>query len=111
MTQPTTKAEWLDYMERWFNVALPNIGFTEPPLQGRIYRTLRRHSVFIDTGATLGTLRTHPWVGAIEETVLAGGSPTLADVASRLSGDALTEFQNNSVSLEPMIEAIFEREV
>ena len=111
MTQPTTKAEWLDYMERCFNVPLPNIGFTEPVLQGRIYYTIRTHSVFVTLGPTLGVLRTHPWVVAIQETVLAGGSPTLADVASRLSGDALTEFQNNSASLEPMIEAIFEREV
>ena len=110
MTQPTTKAEWLDYMERWFNIPLPNIGFAEPPLQGRIYRTLSAHSVFANTGPTLGILRTHPWVTAIQETVMAGGSPTFADVASRLSGDALTEFQNNSSSLTPMIEAILERE-
>ena len=98
-------------MERWFNIALPNIGFTEPPLQGRIYRTLSAHNVSVSTGPTLGILRTHPWVTAIQETVMAGGSPTFADVASRLSGDALTEFQNNSVSLEPMIEAILEREI
>ena len=111
MSQPTTKAEWLDYMERWFNIPSPNIGFTAPDLQNRIYRTIRRHSVFVNTGPTLGILRTHPWVGAIEETVLAGGSPTFADVASRLSGDALAEFQNNSASLEPMIQAILEREV
>ena len=111
MAQPTTKAEWLDYQERCINVASPNIGLTETTLQDRIYHIIRTHSVFVTVAPTLGITRTHPWVGAIEETALAGGSPTFADVASRLSGDALTEFQNNSVSLEPMIEAILEREV
>lgn len=111
MSQPTTKAEWLDFMEMWFDTPPVIATPTGSNLQDRIYRTLREHSAFISSGPTLGALRSHPWVGAVEETVLAGGSPTFADVASRLSGDALTEFQNNSTSLEPMIEAILEREV
>ena len=111
MSKPATKAEWLAFMEAWFDMPPPIANPTGSSLQDRIFRTIRIHSVFINAGPTLGGLRTHPWVGAIEETVLAGGSPTFADVASRLSGDALTEFQNNSVSLEPMIEAILEREV
>ena len=111
MSQPTTKAEWLSFMQVRFDVSGSIIGGAEATLQERIYYTIRTHSVFVTAATTLGILRAHPWVGAIQETVLAGGSPTVADVASRLSGDALTEFQNNSVSLEPMIEAILEREV
>ncbi len=111
MSQPTTKAEWLDFMEMWFDVSGSIISGAEATLQERIYYTIRTHSVFVTVAPTLGILRSHPWVGAIQETVLAGGSPTFADVASRLSGVALTEFQNNSTSLEPMIEAILEREV
>ena len=111
MSQPTTKAEWLDFMGMWFDTPLVIATPTGSTLQERIYRTVRGHSAFINAGPILGALRSHPWVGAIQETVLAGGSPTFADVASRLSGDALTEFQNNSISLEPMIEAILEREI
>ena len=111
MSHPTTKEEWLSFMQVRFDVSGSIISGAEATLQERIYYTIRTHSVFVTVAPTLGILRAHPWVGAIEETVLAGGSPTFADVASRLSGDALTEFQNNSVSLEPMIEAILEREV
>ena len=111
MSQPTTKAEWLSFMQLRFDIFESIIGGAAAALQDRIFGTIRIHDAFINAGPTLGVLRTHPWVGAIEEAVLAGGSPTFADVASRLSGDALTEFQNNSISLEPMIEAILEREI
>ena len=111
MSQPTTKAEWLSFMQLSFDVSESIIGGAAATLQDRIFRTIRIHGAFINAGATLGGLRTHPWVGAIEETVLAGGSPAFADVVPRLSGVALTEFQNNSTSLEPMVEAILEREV
>ena len=109
MTQPTTKAGWLARISACYDIPEPNIGFGPSILEDRIFRTLRGHDVFVNS--ELGNLRTHPLVGAIKETVLAGGSPTLADVASRLSGVALSEVQNNTASLEPMIEAILEREV
>lgn len=111
MSQPTTKAEWLSFMRLWFDIPEPIIGCEETTLQDRIYYTIRTHSVFDTVAPILGIIRAHPWAEAIQETVLAGGSPTFADVASRLSGAALTELQNNSTSLEPMIEAILEREL